>query len=164
MSLPPDDILQMIPWLVRQKAEEQRRNRNRRRAGRIIEAKPAEGLYRVRFRDEDGETPAFDSPWLPVRAVSTGGLKIQAEPTIGQWVEVVSESGEMIDGWIEMSGFNDDDPRPHDKNGELAVSVSDGAYRQTIAQNGSETTKAVSRTHNTDGDIDFNTGGIVRFN
>lgn len=133
-SLPPDDPLEMIGWLANEKAEENRRNRNRRRKGKVIEAKPAEGLYRVRFREAEGDAPAFDGPWLPVKALASGGLKIQAEPTIGQWVEVVSESGEMTDGWIEMGDFNSGDPRPHSKNGELAITV--GGMTMIADENG----------------------------
>lgn len=163
-SLPPEDPIEMIGWLANEKAEENRRNRNRRRKGKIVDEKPAEGLYRVRFREQEGQEPAFDSPWLPVKALASGGLKIQAEPTIGQWVEVVSESGEIVDGWIEMGDYFDGAARPHDKNGEFAINVSDGAYRAVLAQDGSETTKAKSRVHETDEDINFNTGGVVRFN
>lgn len=164
MSLPPDDILSMIPYLARQQAEQDRRNRNRRRKGKIVEENPSSGLYRVEFRAADGDSPAFKSPWLRVKSMSAGGVRIQCEPTIGQWVEVVSESGEMTDGWIEMSDFYEGSQRPHGQNGELATDVSGGAYRSVLAKDGSETTKATERVHNTDGDVIFNTGGVVRFN
>lgn len=161
MGLPPDDIIQMIPWLTRQKAEQERRNRNRRREGRIVAENTENGLYRVRFREAGAGVAAFDSPWLPVRAISSGGLKIQAEPTVGQWVEVVSESGDMRDGVIEMSAYHDEARRPHTKNGELAVSV--GGYRSVIDKAGTEATTAKSRTHETEGDVVYRTGGVVRF-
>ncbi|TFF20817.1 hypothetical protein E3C22_18185 [Jiella endophytica] len=179
MALSPDDVLSMIPWLVQEKAEQDRRNRNRRRKGKIFDEKPEEGLYRVRFREKAGDEPAFDSPWLPTKALSAGGVRIQCEPTIGQWVEVVSESGDITDGWIEMSDFHEGRPRPHNVNGELATDISDGLFRSVLDKGGNETvsqqsrrvtianqekTSAGSREHDTDGDVIFNTGGVVRFN
>ncbi|MGQ3671787.1 phage baseplate assembly protein V [Xanthobacter sp. TB0136] len=168
-QLPPDDFLEMISWLGRQKAEQERRNRNRRREGRIIEANPEKGLYRVRLREENGSQKAFDSPWLQVKALASGALKIQAEPTVGQWVEVVSESGDLTDGVIEMSAYTEDNARPHNRAGELAVTV--GGYRGVIDKDGAETTAAKARTHKTEGDVahdvggdvTFRTGGVVRF-
>lgn len=163
-TLPPEDPIEVIGWIANEIAEENRRSRNRRRKGKIVEENADDGLYRVRFREPEGDEPAFDSPWLPVKAISAGGVRIQIEPTIGQWCEVVSENGEITDGWIEMSDYHENRKRPHNKNGEIATDVSDGAYRAVIDIKGAETTKAVSRVHNTDGNVNFNTGGIVRFN
>lgn len=176
-QLPPDDFLEMISWLGRKAAEQERRNRNRRREGRIIQADPEKGLYRVRLREESGSQKAFDSPWLPVKALATGSLKIQAEPTVGQWVEVVSESGDLRDGVIEMSAYTEDNARPHDKAGELAVTV--GEHRRVVDKDGAETVigkSLVYRTsggiayhaeddvvHETSGNVTFKSGGIVRF-
>lgn len=161
---PPDDLPGMVAWLVREVAEMQRRERNRSREGYVVEEKPAEGLYKVRFREPEGNSPAYDSGWLKVEALSTGQVKIQGEPVVGQPVIVKSENGDLTDAVISLSSFNDENARPHDKNGELKISVSDGAYSSLLSSDGSEKTKAAERQHDTDGDVIFNTGGIVRFN
>lgn len=163
MSIPPDDLPGMVAWLSREIAELKRRDRNRSREGKITDADPAKGLYRVRLREAEGDEPAYDTAWIRVEALSTGAVKIQGEPVIGQPVRVKSESGDMTDAIISLSSFSDANQRPHDKNGELKISVSDGAYSQLLDSAGNEVTKAVSRTHETDGDVTFATGGIVRF-
>lgn len=161
---PPDDLAGAVAWLVREVAEMKRRERNRSREGVVIDAKPKEGLYKVRFREKKGDVPAYDSGWLTVEALSTGRVKIQGEPVIGQTVTAKSESGDLTDAVISLSSFSDKNKRPHDKNGELKISVSDGAYTSLLGADGSEKTKATSREHNTDGDVIFNTSGIVKFN
>jgi len=142
MLVPPDDLPGMVAWLARETAEMRRRDRNRRREGRIVEAKPAEGLYKVRFREASGDEPAFDGPWLKVRALSSGGLKIQAEPTVGQWVTVISESGELTDGVIDLSAYFSENDRPHDKNGELVITV--GGMRGHVDADGNVVIEAPS--------------------
>lgn len=164
MSIPPDDLPGMVAWLAREIAEIKRRERNRSRDGKVIDAKPADGLYKVRLREAEGDEPAYDTGWIGVEALSTGTVKIQGEPAIGQPVRVKSESGDMTDAVISLSSFSDANQRPHDKNGELKITVSDGAYSQLLASDGSETTRAKGRIHDTDEDVIFNTGGIVRFN
>lgn len=163
MSSFPEDIPGAIAWLAREIAELKRRERNRTREGHIVEEKPEEGLYKVRFRDAEGDQKPYDSGWLKVEALSTGQVKIQGEPVIGQPVVVRSESGDLTDAVISLSSFNDENARPHSKNGELKISVSDGAYSQLLSSDGSEKTQAASREHNTEGDVIFATGGIVRF-
>lgn len=179
VSVLPDGMRGQVAWIVREIAEMKRRERNRSRDGKVIEANPEAGLYKVRLRPADGDTPAYDTGWLRVQAISTGTVKIQGEPVIGQPVRVVTESGDMTDAEIALSSFNEDNARPHDLNGELKISVSDGAYSQLLKADGSETsmatsraitttgaevTQAASRVHTTDGNLIFNTGGIVEFN
>ena len=140
-----------------------RRARNRERKGVVVEVNPNEGLYRVQLREAEGNMAAYLTPWIPVEALSTGHVKIQGEPVIGQPVLVRSESGDMSDAVIALSSFSDANPRPHDKNGELKIDVSNGAYWSLLRGDGSEETKAVARTHSTDGDVVFETGGVVYF-
>jgi len=123
MAIPPDDLPGIVAHLSRELGELKRRDRGRSRTGKIVEADEGKGLYRVRLREADGDTPAFDSPWLPVEALASGALKIQGEPVLGQTVTITSPSGEITDGVIALSSFNDDDPRPHNKGGELKLTV-----------------------------------------
>ncbi|WAJ26857.1 phage baseplate assembly protein V [Antarcticirhabdus aurantiaca] len=158
----PEDLPGQVAWLVRQLAEMRRRERNRSREGTIVDARPADGLYRVRFRDPEGDAPAFDGPWMRVEALSSGTVKIQGEPVIGQSVTVRSESGDLTDGVIVLSSFSDANRRPHDKNGELKITVGEG-FASLVSADGSEATKAKARVHETAGDVIFRSGGIVRF-
>lgn len=108
---------------MRRLAEIERRSRGQAMAGQVTDADPARGLYRVELAD------GFRTGWIPARAASTGALKLQAEPTIGQSVMVRSESGDLTDAVIEGSTFSGD--RPHDQAGELFGSV--GAASLLIA-------------------------------
>lgn len=179
MSIPPDDLPGMVAWLAREVAELKRRMRNRTREGKVIQEDAGKGLYRVRLRDSDGDEPAYDTGWIRVQSLSAGQVKIQAEPVVGQWVTVTSESGDLTDAVIGLSSFNDDNRRPHDKSGELKITMGADAFTLLVDKDGVVTTKAKSRAYNTDqdvahttggnvthattGDVNFNTGGIVRF-
>ncbi|WP_421998208.1 hypothetical protein [Roseovarius confluentis] len=81
----------------------------------MSQADVGSGLYRVRISDE------FITPWIPVEALSSGDLKIQGEPVIGQRVKVTSESGDMTDAVIALSSFTDTNVRPKQANGELVI-------------------------------------------
>lgn len=105
------DLPRILADLTRRIAELERRSRGQGMEGRVVEADPAQGLYRVDLGD------GFLTGWIPARSLSTGDLKMQAEPTVGQMVMVRSESGDLTDAAIEASGFAGD--RPHDRNGEL---------------------------------------------
>jgi phage baseplate assembly protein gpV len=138
----------MIANLHRRLAEVERRLRGRSRDGNVVEANEAEGLYRVEF-NENGQR--FLSPWMRVQAISAGGIDIQAEPKVGQAVTVTSESGDMADGQISLSSFNDSAPRPHDKAGELKIKKGD--VNILVSGNGVEivgslTITGASVTHN----------------
>ena len=141
MAIPPDDLPGIIAYLSREVAELKRRERGRSRTGKIVAVDEAKGLYRVRLRDESDDGPAFDSPWLPVEALASGALKIQGEPVMGQTVTITSPSGELTDGVIALSSFNDSDPRPHNKGGELRLTVGGtdwlASADKTILKNGS---------------------------
>lgn len=122
LSAPPTDLPGMVAYLARKVAEIERRLRGQSQEGRVVEADPGRGRYRVALREGDEE---FISPWLRTEALSAGALRIQAEPTIGQTVQVRSESGDLTDGIIALSGYHEDDEliRPHDKNGEFYLTV-----------------------------------------
>lgn len=141
MSRPPEDLPGQVSWLMREIAEMKRRERNRRRTGRVIAAKPEDGLYKVRLREEEGLEP-YETGWLKAEALAAGGVKIQADPVVGQIVTMTSESGDLTDAVISLSSFNDENTRPHGKNGELMITVSDGAFSLLVEANGDTTLKA----------------------
>lgn len=109
--------------MTRRIADLERRSRGQAMEGRVSDADPAQGLYRVELAD------GFKTGWIPARSASSGALKMQAEPTVGQMVVVRSESGDLTDAAIEGSGFAGD--RPHDKNGEWMVALGDASLLMT---------------------------------
>lgn len=117
------DLPRILSDITRRIAELERRQRGQGMEGHVSEADPVKGLYRVELAD------GFKTGWIPARSASSGALKMQAEPTIGQMVMVRSESGDLTDAAIEGSGFTDD--RPHDKNGEWFVSLGSASLLMT---------------------------------
>lgn len=112
MSSFPDDLPGQISWLVAEIAEIKRRDRNRKRTGQISEIDLAKGLARVRFEERNGKN--YLGPWMPWKEIAAGGIKTHIPPTIGEQVDVFSESGDLTDGVIDMSTPSNDNPRPHD--------------------------------------------------
>lgn len=117
-----------IVELERQVAELGRRARNRKRTGVISEVDNAKGLARVKI--SDGENGPYLSPWVPWKEVASGGIKSHIPPTVGEQVDLVSESGDMTDAVIDMSTPSDANPRPH--NGPDAV-ITKGSVRLFIS-------------------------------
>lgn len=109
------DLPRILGDVFRRLSDLERRSRGQGMEGRVSDADPAKGLYRVELAD------GFKTGWIPARSASSGALKMQAEPTVGQMVMVRSESGDLTDAAIEGSGFAGD--RPHDKNGEWMVTL-----------------------------------------
>lgn len=109
------DLPHILADMTRKLADLDRRSRGQAMEGRVSDADPAKGLYRVELAD------GFKTGWIPARSPSSGALKMQAEPTVGQMVMVRSESGDLTDAAIEGSGFAGD--RPHNKNGEWMVTL-----------------------------------------
>ena len=161
MAIPPDDLPGIIAHLSREIAELKRRERGKSRTGKIVDVDEARGLYRVRLRDSSDDGPAFDSPWLPVEALASGALKIQGEPVMDQTVTINSPSGEITDGVIALSSFSDSDPRPHNKGGELKLTVGGTiilakADSLTLQSNGSEIVLDAAGIRQTGAEIHLN--------
>lgn len=108
----PDNPADQIVWLVNEIAEIKRRDRNRKRTGKIAEVDLKSGLAKVEFHRHDGT--AYVSGWLPWKEVAAGGIKSHIPPSAGEQVDVVSESGDLTDAIIDMSTPSDENPRPHD--------------------------------------------------
>jgi phage baseplate assembly protein gpV len=113
--------------LERKVAEMDRRARNRKRTGVVSEVDTAKGLARVKIMD--GDRP-YISPWVPWKEVAAGGIKSHIPPTVGEQVDLVSESGDLTDAVIDMSTPSNANPRPHD--GPEAV-ITKGSVRVFIS-------------------------------
>ncbi|PWE52335.1 baseplate assembly protein [Metarhizobium album] len=116
-----------MAYLVNRIAEIERRARNRKRTGTVKEVDNAKGLARVLFAKPNGRD--YLSPWLPWKEIASGGIKSHIPPTVGEQVDVVSESGDITDAVIDMSTPSTSNPRPH--NGPEAV-ITKGGSRITI--------------------------------
>lgn len=108
----PRTIPEQLAWLANQIADMKRQARNRKRTGKVAEVDHKKGLARVEISKPDGQ--AFLSPWLPWKEVASGGIKSHIPPTVGEQVDLVSESGDLTDAVIDMSTPSNDNPRPHD--------------------------------------------------
>jgi phage baseplate assembly protein gpV len=93
-------------------AELERRARNRKRTGVVAEVDIAKGVARVEFSRQDGRP--YLGPWMPWKEIAAGGIKTHIPPTVGEQVDVHSESGDLADGVIDMSTPSNQNPRPHD--------------------------------------------------
>lgn len=124
----PRTLPEQIADLHLRLAEIERRARNRKRTGTIKEVDNAKGLARVLVSSPDGKE--FLTGWIPWKEVASGGIKSHIPPTAGEQVDVVSESGDLTDGIIDMSTPSSTNKRPHD--GPEAV-ITLGATRLMIA-------------------------------
>lgn len=121
-------ILSRIVEAERKIAELERRGRNRKRTGVVSEIDTVKGVARVKI--SDSETGPYLSPWVPWKEVASGGIKSHIPPTIGEQVDVVSESGDLTDGVIDFSTPSNSNPRPH--GGPEAV-ITKGSVRIFIS-------------------------------
>lgn len=105
----PRTLEDQIAELYRRDAERTRRDRNRRRTGTVKEGPDEKGRYRVLLSEQDGKE--FLSGWIKPRPLGAGNVKFDVILKQGEQVDVVSESGDMTDARIEMSDYNNDNPR-----------------------------------------------------
>lgn len=124
----PRDLRGQVAWLVQQIGDLKRRDRNRKRTGIISAVDLDKGLARVEFEKRDGKP--YLGPWMPWKEIAAGGIKTHIPPTVGEQVDVVSESGDLTDGVIDMSTPSNANPRPH--NGPELV-ITKGGSRIEIA-------------------------------
>lgn len=150
----PYSWMQRIVELERRIADHERRSRNRRRTGTITEVDNSKGLARVKFSEKDQKQ--YKSPWIPWLEIAAGGTSTHIPPTVGEQVDVVSESGDLTDSVIDFSTHSDQNPRPH--NGPEAV-IKHGNVRIEISDSKVTITGDVKIT----GNVDFD-GGYVKSN
>ncbi len=130
-------ILERIIALELKVAEQERRNRNRRRTGTIKEVDHGKGQYRVKVTEEEGKE--FLTDWIKPRQMAAGGVKIDVLLNAGEQVDVVSESGDMTDARIEMSDYSSSNAREnsstpfHIKIGSTVLEMSGGEVSITTA-------------------------------
>lgn len=125
----PKTLPEQIAWIAGQIAEMKRQARNRKRTGKITVVDHKKGLARVEISRPEGKP--FLSPWVPWKEVASGGIKSHIPPTVGEQVDLVSESGDLADAVIDMSTPSNENPRPHD--GPEAV-ITKGSSRLTIGE------------------------------
>lgn len=122
-------LLHRIVELERKVAEQERRNRNRRRTGVITEVDTKKGIARVKLSDKPNE---YKTAWLPWQEMRAGGTTFHIPPIVGEQVDVVSESGDLTDALIVASTHSDKNPRPHD-GVEMVIKRKNGTSRLTIS-------------------------------
>lgn len=103
------DLPQQIADLYHRIAEIERRGRNRRRTGTVTEGPNEDGKYRVKIGGSEDEP--YTTGWIKARTVAAGGVKVDAIYTVGEQVDVTSESGDMTDAVIDFSTYSDTNPR-----------------------------------------------------
>lgn len=111
-------LIDRIVEIERRLAEQERRNRNRRRTGTIAEVDHEKGLYRVKLGTENGGD--YLSGWIRPRQVAAGSVKIDVLLKQGEQVDVVSENGDLTDAMIEMSAYSDKNAR---ENGSTPMHI-----------------------------------------
>ncbi|WP_018183992.1 phage baseplate assembly protein V [Kaistia granuli] len=146
-------LLERIVEIERKIADQDRRARNRRRTGTITEVDNTKGLARVKIGNGD---PPYLSPWVPWKEVSAGGTSSHIPPTVGQQVDLVSESGDLTDGVIDFSTHSNANPRPHDGpeavivHGDTRLTLGDGTVEivADVTIKGDLTLEGSRVTHN----------------
>lgn len=133
-------------------AELERRNRNRRRKGKIAEISDDKSKYRVEL-SQQGEKP-YVTPWIKARTLSAGGVKVDVLYSVGEQVDVVSESGDLTDAQIDFSTYSDDNAREnsdtpfHIKIGDTVIEASGGFVKVTGANVTVQSEKVVVQAGN----------------
>lgn len=115
------NLADILVELQRRLFEVERRLANHRRTGVIDEIDHGKGVARVKI--EGGDQP-FRTGWIPWKEIAAGGISTHIPPTVGQQVDVMSESGDLTDAVIDFSTHSNANPRPHD--GPDAVIVKGG--------------------------------------
>jgi phage baseplate assembly protein gpV len=149
-----NSFLARIVEAERKIAELDRRLRNHKRTGTISEVDTAKGLARVKI--SDGEEEPYLTGWLPWKEIAAGGIKTHIPPTVGQQVDVVSESGDLTDGVIDFSTPSDANPRPASgadaviTHGDARITIGDGKVEivADVTIKGDVAIEGSSLTHN----------------
>lgn len=114
------DLPDIIADLYHRLEGVERRFQSHRRTGTIAEVDPAKGLARVKLGESKDGKP-FLSPWIPWTMPAMGATKINIPPSVGQQVEIVSETGDMTDGVINASLRSNANPMPGASPGEVVI-------------------------------------------
>lgn len=151
---------EMFDDLRRRVTELERRQRAQSRTGVITEVDAGNGLARVKLQGEDGQEP-FLTGWIPWTEPSAGANKTHNPPSVGQQVQIASESGDLHDAVIQGSLNSDANGRPSGAGDEYVL-ASVGAASVTISGGGASMVLKVggSTVTLTDGGIVLNSPRI----
>lgn len=118
-------VPEIIDDLRRRVTELERRQRAQSRIGVIAEVDAGNGLARVSL--QDGDQP-FVTGWIPWAEPSAGANKTHNPPSVGQQVQIASESGDLHDAVIQGSLNSDANGRPSGVGDEYVLtSVGDAS-------------------------------------
>lgn len=112
------DFVGEMADLRRRIGELERRVASQSRTGVVAEVDPANGLARVRLLDSD---PPFMTGWIPWTEPAAGANKTHNPPSVGQQVNVYSESGDLHDAVIQGSLNSDANGRPSGAGDEYVL-------------------------------------------
>lgn len=126
-------LADIIDDLRRRLGELERRQRGQSRIGVVDQVDAGRGLARVKLRD--GEQP-FLTGWIPWSEPSAGANKTHNPPSVGQQVQIASESGDLHDAIIQGSLNSEANGRPSSA-GDAYVLASVGAASVMINGGGS---------------------------
>lgn len=113
----------------RRLAELERRMGSQGRTGVVTEVDAANGVARVQLTD--GDTPMLTG-WIPWVEPAAGANKTHNPPSVGQQVEIKSESGDLHDASIQGSLNSAANGRPSGAGDEFVLlSVGNASIRAT---------------------------------
>ena len=123
---------EIIDDLRRRLSEVERRQRAQFRTGVIVEVDAGNGLARVEL--QKGDQP-FLTGWIPWVELSAGANKTHNPPSVGQQVQIASETGDLHDAVIQGSLNSDQNGRPSGAGNEYVL-ASVGSASVTIDNSG----------------------------
>lgn len=146
----PDTPEAVVTDLYHRIAEIERRNRNRKRTGRIAEGPDDKGRYRVKI-SEQGGTP-YLSPWVKPKTYAAGWVKMDVVYSVDEQVDLVSESGDLTDAVIEMSTYSEANARENTGNVPLHIKIGSTVIQAggdgVAIKSGAITLESATLTHN----------------
>ena len=119
----PSGLAEQISELFLASTDRVRRDRNRKRVGKICEVDAEKGLVRVQLNEGKGGYPPMLSPWALWDEQSMGANRSHMPPSIGQQVELFSENGDFTDAVVARSLPSDDITRPSTAADEYILSM-----------------------------------------
>jgi len=119
------DLPDIMADVFNRLAELERRQQNRSRKGKVVEVNAAEGWARVELNKDPKTGKPFLSPKIPWQMPAMGATKVNIPPSVGQQVEVVSESGDLTDAVINNSLRSNANPQPDANPGDGVITTGD---------------------------------------
>ena len=115
------DLPDIIADLYHRIADLERRLQNARRTGTVTEVDHVKGLARVKLGEDPATGKPYISAWVPWKMAAMGATKINVPPSVGQQVDVVSESGDLTDAMIDHALRSNDNPLPAAEPGQGVI-------------------------------------------